>query len=82
MIQIAPIGLREKVDRFNVAYTFVGGDDENIVEYERVRDGVGVANRDEQQRDNESARRGDHYRTGSVDNPVGARVGSDEYRMT
>src|SRR6185369_5833261 len=82
VVQISPIGLREKVYRFDVANTFVGSDDENIVKYESVPDGVSVANRDEQQTYNESARRGDHYRTGSVDNPVGARVGSDEYRMT
>ena len=58
VVQIPPVGLRKKVDRFDVTNTFIGCDDKNIVEDESVRDGICIAYRDEQQTDYECARRG------------------------
>ena len=56
MIQISPVRLEQKMERFDVTNAFVCSDDENIVEYERIRNRVRIADRYQDQTQDQCTR--------------------------
>ena len=45
VVEIAPIRLGKKMKRLDVANAFIGCHDENVIEDERIRNGVRIADR-------------------------------------
>ena len=57
VIEVSPIRLEKKVERLDVADVFICGNYKNVVEYERIWYGVGIANRHQDQAQDQCARR-------------------------
>ena len=57
MADVSPIGLEEKVDGLNLPNAFICGDDKDIVEYERIRNGIRITNCDQRKTQDRRARR-------------------------